>query len=69
MPSENAIDMILDGPALIPFLSGCSDVEAGTVILTGSPSGVGAAHKAPVPLQSRHRVATRSRRSGCSCSR
>jgi len=34
-------DMIFDIPALIEFLSGDTTLTAGTVILTGTPSGVG----------------------------
>ncbi len=44
-------DMIFDVPALIEFLSGSSRLEAGTVILTGTPHGVGAARNPPVYLQ------------------
>ena len=33
--------MIFDVPALIEFLSGETTLAAGTVILTGTPSGVG----------------------------
>ncbi len=40
-------DMIFDVPALIEFLSGSSTLPAGTVILTGTPHGVGAARKPP----------------------
>lgn len=44
-------DMIFDVPALIEFLSGSTTLEAGTVILTGTPHGVGAAQKPPRFLQ------------------
>ena len=43
--------MIFDVPTLIEFLSGSSVLSAGTVILTGTPHGVGAARKPPVFLQ------------------
>jgi len=38
---SNTADMIFDIPALIEFLSGDTTLEAGTIILTGTPSGVG----------------------------
>ncbi len=43
--SSNTSDMIFDVPALIEFLSGSTTLPAGTVILTGTPSGVGMAVK------------------------
>ncbi len=39
--------MIFDVPALIEFLSGDTTLEAGTVILTGTPHGVGMGFKPP----------------------
>jgi 2-keto-4-pentenoate hydratase/2-oxohepta-3-ene-1,7-dioic acid hydratase in catechol pathway len=44
-------DMIFDVPTLIEFLSGSTRLVPGTVILTGTPHGVGAARKPPVYLQ------------------
>ncbi len=44
-------DMIFDIPALIAFLSGSTTLLPGTVILTGTPHGVGAARKPAVFLQ------------------
>ncbi|WP_165235661.1 fumarylacetoacetate hydrolase family protein [Aquisphaera insulae] len=44
-------DMIFDVPTLIEFLSGSTTLAAGTVILTGTPHGVGGARKPPVFLQ------------------
>jgi 2-keto-4-pentenoate hydratase/2-oxohepta-3-ene-1,7-dioic acid hydratase in catechol pathway len=38
---SNTADMIFDIPALIEFLSGDTTLAAGTVILTGTPEGVG----------------------------
>lgn len=43
-------DMIFDVPTLIEFLSGSTMLLPGTVILTGTPHGVGAARKPPVFL-------------------
>ena len=44
-------DMIFDVPSLISFLSGSTTLLPGTVILTGTPHGVGFARKPPVFLQ------------------
>ncbi|GAT35178.1 2-keto-4-pentenoate hydratase [Terrimicrobium sacchariphilum] len=43
----NTADMIFDVPALIEFLSGSTTLLPGTVILTGTPHGVGMAAKPP----------------------
>jgi 2-keto-4-pentenoate hydratase/2-oxohepta-3-ene-1,7-dioic acid hydratase in catechol pathway len=40
-------DMIFDVPRLIEFLSGDTTLAPGTVILTGTPAGVGMARKPP----------------------
>ena len=47
----NTNDMIFDVPALIAFLSGSTTLPAGTVILTGTPHGVGMARTPPRWLQ------------------
>jgi 2-keto-4-pentenoate hydratase/2-oxohepta-3-ene-1,7-dioic acid hydratase in catechol pathway len=47
MQDWNTSDMIFDVPALIEFLSGSTTLSAGTVILTGTPHGVGMARKPP----------------------
>jgi len=51
MQDWNTNDMIFDVPALIEFLSGSTTLAAGTVILTGTPHGVGMARKPPVWLR------------------
>lgn len=51
MQDWNTEDMIFDVPELIAFLSGSTTLLPGTVILTGTPHGVGAARKPPVFLQ------------------
>ena len=51
MQDWNTNDMIFDVPTLIEFLSGSSLLLPGTVILTGTPHGVGGARKPPVFLQ------------------
>ena len=43
----NTNDMIFDVPTLIEFLSGSTTLLPGTVILTGTPHGVGMASKPP----------------------
>ena len=43
----NTNDMIFDIPAIIEFLSGSTTLLPGTVILTGTPHGVGMAAKPP----------------------
>ncbi len=45
--SSNTADMIFNVATIIEFLSGSTTLEPGTVILTGTPSGVGAAAKPP----------------------
>jgi 2-keto-4-pentenoate hydratase/2-oxohepta-3-ene-1,7-dioic acid hydratase in catechol pathway len=47
----NTSDMIFDVPTLIEFLSGSTTLLPGTVILTGTPHGVGMARKPPRWLQ------------------
>ena len=44
-------DMIFDVPAIIAFLSSSKTLLPGTVILTGTPHGVGFARNPPVWLQ------------------
>jgi 2-keto-4-pentenoate hydratase/2-oxohepta-3-ene-1,7-dioic acid hydratase in catechol pathway len=47
MQDWNTNDMIFDVPSLIEFLSGSTTLQPGTVILTGTPHGVGMAQKPP----------------------
>ena len=49
--NANTRDMIFDVPTLIEFLSGSTTLLPGTVILTGTPAGVGMARTPPVWLQ------------------
>ncbi len=51
MQDWNTEDMIFNVPTLIEFLSGSTKLLPGTVILTGTPHGVGAARKPPVRLK------------------
>jgi 2-keto-4-pentenoate hydratase/2-oxohepta-3-ene-1,7-dioic acid hydratase in catechol pathway len=48
----NTNDMIFDVPTLIEFLSGSTTLLPGTVILTGTPHGVGMARQPPRWLHS-----------------
>jgi len=47
MQDWNTNDMIFDVASLIQFLSGSTTLLPGTVILTGTPHGVGMAQKSP----------------------
>jgi 2-keto-4-pentenoate hydratase/2-oxohepta-3-ene-1,7-dioic acid hydratase in catechol pathway len=51
MQEGNTDDMIFDVPTLIEFLSASTVLNPGTVILTGTPHGVGFARTPPVYLQ------------------
>ena len=51
MQDWNTSDMIFDVPTLIEFLSASTILAPGTVILTGTPHGVGAARTPPVFLK------------------
>lgn len=48
----NTSDMIFSVPEIIAFLSGSTTLLPGTVILTGTPHGVGMARKPPLWLKS-----------------
>lgn len=56
MQDSNTSDMIFDVPALVSFLSEGTTLLPGTVILTGTPQGVGFARKPPVFLKDGDRV-------------
>jgi 2-keto-4-pentenoate hydratase/2-oxohepta-3-ene-1,7-dioic acid hydratase in catechol pathway len=45
MQEASTADMIFDVPTLVEFLSGSTTLLPGTIILTGTPSGVGAARE------------------------
>ncbi len=47
LQEANTSDMIFDVPTLIEFLSGSTTLLPGTVILTGTPNGVGVARNPP----------------------
>jgi 2-keto-4-pentenoate hydratase/2-oxohepta-3-ene-1,7-dioic acid hydratase in catechol pathway len=51
LQDSNTADMIFDIPTLIEFLSASTTLLPGTVILTGTPEGVGAARTPPRFLQ------------------
>lgn len=58
MQSSNSSDMIFSVQELITFLSGSATLLPGTVILTGTPPGVGAALTPPRYLQAGDHMAT-----------
>jgi len=51
MQQSNTRDMIFSVAELIEFLSGSTTLEPGTLILTGTPEGVGMGRKPPVYLK------------------
>ena len=51
MQDWNTSDMIFDVPTLIEFLSGSTTLEPGTIILTGTPHGIGFARDPKVLLK------------------
>jgi 2-keto-4-pentenoate hydratase/2-oxohepta-3-ene-1,7-dioic acid hydratase in catechol pathway len=51
MQQSNTRDMIFHIAQLIEFLSGSTTIEPGTLILTGTPEGVGMGRKPPVYLK------------------
>ena len=51
MQDWNTNDMIFDVPTLIEFLSGSTTLLPGTIILTGTPHGVGFARNPKVLLK------------------
>jgi 2-keto-4-pentenoate hydratase/2-oxohepta-3-ene-1,7-dioic acid hydratase in catechol pathway len=56
MQNSTTADMIFDVPALIESLSSTLTLRAGSVILTGTPSGVGFARKPPVWMKAGDKV-------------
>jgi 2-keto-4-pentenoate hydratase/2-oxohepta-3-ene-1,7-dioic acid hydratase in catechol pathway len=51
MQDSNTADMIFDVPTVIEFMSADKTLPAGTLILTGTPEGVGFARNPPVWLK------------------
>jgi 2-keto-4-pentenoate hydratase/2-oxohepta-3-ene-1,7-dioic acid hydratase in catechol pathway len=51
MQDSRTSDLVFSIPELIAFLSGSTTLPAGTVILTGTPAGVGTARQPPRYLQ------------------
>ncbi len=64
MQDSNTSDMIFDVPSLVSFLSEGTTLLPGTVILTGTPQGVGFARNPPVFLKKGDRVAIEIERIG-----
>jgi len=57
MQNSSTSDMIFDVPAIIEFLSADKTLPAGTLILTGTPEGVGFARTPPVWLRAGDTIA------------
>ena len=57
MQDSNTSDLAFDVPTLIEFLSSSKTLLPGTVILTGTPEGVGFARKPPVYLNPGDKIA------------
>jgi len=57
MQQSNTAQMIFDVPALLEFLSADTTLPAGSVILTGTPHGVGMARTPPVWLRAGDTIA------------
>jgi 2-keto-4-pentenoate hydratase/2-oxohepta-3-ene-1,7-dioic acid hydratase in catechol pathway len=57
MQDWTTADMVFDVPTLVSFLSGGRTLPAGTVILTGTPHGVGFARRPPVFLRPGNTIA------------
>ena len=57
MQDSSTADMIFDVPALIEFLSADKTLPAGTLILTGTPEGVGFARQPPIWLKAGDTIA------------
>jgi 2-keto-4-pentenoate hydratase/2-oxohepta-3-ene-1,7-dioic acid hydratase in catechol pathway len=51
MQQSNTRDMIFSVAEIIEFLSGSTTLEPGTLILTGTPEGVGMGRKPPLYLK------------------
>ncbi|MDO8682390.1 MAG: fumarylacetoacetate hydrolase family protein [Armatimonadota bacterium] len=51
MQDSNTSDLIFSAPELISYLSHCMTILPGTVIITGTPGGVGFTRKPPVFLR------------------
>jgi 2-keto-4-pentenoate hydratase/2-oxohepta-3-ene-1,7-dioic acid hydratase in catechol pathway len=64
MQDSNTADMIFDVPAIIEFLSADKTLPAGTLILTGTPEGVGFARNPPVWLKAGDTIAVEIERIG-----
>jgi 2-keto-4-pentenoate hydratase/2-oxohepta-3-ene-1,7-dioic acid hydratase in catechol pathway len=51
MQSSNTSDLIFNPSQLVSYISKCMTLKPGTVIMTGTPAGVGFARKPPVFLR------------------
>jgi 2-keto-4-pentenoate hydratase/2-oxohepta-3-ene-1,7-dioic acid hydratase in catechol pathway len=51
MQHSQTDDLIFDIPTIIEYISGITPLQAGDIIATGTPDGVGMARKPPLWLQ------------------
>ena len=51
MQHSQTDDLIFDIPAIIEYISGFTPLQAGDIIATGTPDGVGMSRKPPLWLQ------------------
>jgi 2-keto-4-pentenoate hydratase/2-oxohepta-3-ene-1,7-dioic acid hydratase in catechol pathway len=65
MQNSNTADMIFDVPALISFCSQDTTLLPGTVIMTGTPEGVGWARQPQVTLKAGDQIAVEIEGLGC----
>jgi 2-keto-4-pentenoate hydratase/2-oxohepta-3-ene-1,7-dioic acid hydratase in catechol pathway len=65
LQESNTGDMIFDIPALVSQLSRSMTLLPGTVIMTGTPAGVGFTRRPPVFLRAGDEVAVYIERIGC----
>lgn len=64
MQDSTTSDMIFDVPALVAFLSESTTLFPGTLVITGTPQGVGFARTPPIFLKAGDRVAIEIERIG-----
>jgi 2-keto-4-pentenoate hydratase/2-oxohepta-3-ene-1,7-dioic acid hydratase in catechol pathway len=65
MQNSNTSDMIFDVPALVSFCSQDTTLLPGTVIMTGTPEGVGWTRQPRVTLKAGHQISVEIEGLGC----
>lgn len=51
MQNANTMDLVFSARQLVSYLSRCMTLLPGTIVMTGTPAGVGYAHKPPIFLR------------------